>query len=382
MLTHLVKWSSRALWIALLSLPLLSACTPGQAPSQKSASGGSPAAFVYTYVSQSGESGVAGARASDGAEVWRAPIGHANWRPIIVGSTVYTCVAKWHQASQDIVAVRVTDGRILWSVSLPNSGFSDIINANATTVAVVSGEGLYALDARTGATRWHATLSSRLPAVVTDDVVAVVAATPLSSSLALTAFRASDGKQLWRANDEVSNDRFEITTATIFIGSSVAPSYAFSLPNGHQVWKGPLDGAPIATAQGVVILDSHDNLAAVSPENGASVWRSSIDAGFNQFTYGVAPVVNGALYLVNQHGLVAVRTIDGAILWRVDEPLDEAESVIIRQGVAYLYRSTNPPGSLWTGDPEIIALDAVTGKSLWKMTVHGAQMLAEPVAGE
>lgn len=148
------------------------------------------------------------------------------------------------------------------------------------------------------------------------------------------------------------------------------------------MWKGPLDGVPIATAQGVVILDSHDNLVAVSPENGASVWRSSIDAGFNEFTYGVAPVVNGVLYLVNQHGLVAVRTIDGAVLWRVDEPLDEAESVIVRQGVAYLYRSTTPPGGIVSSDPEIIALNAATGKSLWKMTVHNAQMLAEPVAGE
>ncbi len=133
---------TRGLWVVIVCLALLSACSG----TTNSGPAAHETAFVYTYFAQNGEAGVAGANPADGTDVWRTPIGHANWAPIIVGTCLYACVRVHGQATQTIVAVRIADGQVLWRTELPESTYNAVINADATTVVVNGGDrGLYAL---------------------------------------------------------------------------------------------------------------------------------------------------------------------------------------------------------------------------------------------
>lgn len=91
-------------------LSLLAACdSPSSGPPAPQQGA---AAFVYTYVAQP-DGGVAGGRASDGATVWRASIGHAGYPPVIVGSMLFADAQKQGEATEAVVAVRATDGHVL-----------------------------------------------------------------------------------------------------------------------------------------------------------------------------------------------------------------------------------------------------------------------------
>ena len=158
---HHTLWVATRLVLLLMCLPLLPACGPSTPPPTTSSatvsgtSGHGPVGFVYTYASTA-TAGLVGASAHDGSTIWRAAVGHANWAPVIVGDTVYACVVVQGQVTQDIVAVRVATGQLLWRTNLPAGDIGDVINADTTTVVVDAGEtGLYALNPQDGAIRWH-----------------------------------------------------------------------------------------------------------------------------------------------------------------------------------------------------------------------------------
>ena len=258
-------------------------------------SGKSPVAFVYTYAS-SGTAGLVGASAHDGSAVWRAAVGHANWAPLIVGDTLYACVFGQGYATQDIVAVRVATGQLLWRTKLPGDAFNDVINADTTTVVVdAGGTGLYALNPQNGTIRWHLPLFVEGKPLVHAGVVYAQVDPQRFSFPSLNAYRASDGKLLWSVSQGRHQGRIELNSSAIFENTITSGPAGFSPRDGHQLWTGEGGNLVAATDAAVFIDDPNYQLGALSATDGSRLWQTSISAGYYSIDFDVAPVVNGVL---------------------------------------------------------------------------------------
>jgi outer membrane protein assembly factor BamB len=317
-------------------------------------------------------------------------VGHANWAPLIVGDTVYACVVVQGQVTQDIVAVRVATGQLLWRTKLPaGDGPNYVINADTTTVVVDAGDdGLYALNPQDGAIRWHLPLFVEGKPLVHAGVVYALIDPQRFSLPALNAYRASDGKLLWSVPLGGHNGRIELTSSAIFVDADTSQPAAFRLRDGHLLWSVAGGFVIAATDAAVFIQDKNYHLDALSVTDGSSLWQTSIDAGLYTVNYDVVPVMNSVLYVASSSGgIAAVHTRDGTVLWQHTN--QNAEAVIVVNGVAYLY--TSAPPSLFGGcglfglsacPDQVVALNAATGALLWQKSVPDGQELAEPVSSE
>ena len=136
-----------------------------------------------------------------------------------------------------------------------------------------------------------------------------------------------------------------------------------------------------ATDSAVFIDDGNSTLGALSATDGSRLWQTSINAGLYSINYDVAPVVNSVLYVAGSSGsIAAVRTRDGTVLWQ--QATQNAEAVIVVNGVAYLYTSESGGCGLGACTDQVVARSAATGALLWQKSVPDGQELAEPVASE
>lgn len=378
-------WAATQLALVLICLLILPACgqlTPPwttRSATVSGTSGHSPVAFVYTWYSNTGPGGLAGASAHDGSAVWRVAVGHVNFPPVIVGDTVYACVRGQRTRTQDIVAVRVATGQVLWRALLPaGEGFNYVINADTTTIVVNAGDkGLFAINPQDGSIRWQLPLFVERKPLVHAGVVYALVSPQRFSLPSLNAYRASDGKLLWSVPQGTFNGRIELNSSSIVEDVSTKQPAAFSLQDGRQLWTGENGFLVAATDAAVFISDMDFHLVALSAKDGSRLWQTSMSAGIYSVSYDVAPIVNNVLYIVSLSGLAAVRTTDGVLLW--NHPILNSESVIVRKGVAYLLTSLSPYGS---GPDQVAALTAATGVMLWQKSLPDGQLLAEPVASD
>jgi outer membrane protein assembly factor BamB len=122
--------------------------------------------------------------------------------------------------------------------------------------------------------------------------------------------------------------------------------------------------------------------------NPQKVWQSKVGKGVSHYESGLKPVIVGdTLYAASRDGIVVAKKLsNGRTVWSFDLR-NEGESSLLSRfsgdtariagGVAFndnkLY--------LGTEDGEVFALDATTGKLLWRVPVKG-EVLASPAAGE
>jgi outer membrane protein assembly factor BamB len=315
-------------------------------------------------------------------------VGQEIWAALIVGDTLYAGVVGQGRATQDIVAVRVATGQLLWRTKLPVVGFNYyVINADTTTVVVdAGGADLYALNPQDGTIRWHLPLFVERKPLVHAGVVYALVDPDRFSLPSLNAYRASDGTLLWSVPQGVHNGRIELNSSAIFENVSTVGPAAFSLRDGHQLWTRE-GGLLVAATDAAVFIDDADyTLGALSAQDGSRLWQTSISAGYYSIDFDVAPVVNGVLYVTGSSGgIAAVRTRDGTVLWQRTNM--NAAAVIVVNGVAYLYTSVTAPNesggcSRVACPDQVVARSAATGALLWQKSVPDGQLLAEPVASD
>ena len=176
---------------------------------------------VYAGALGVGGGTVYGVDAASGVPRWVGDLGIAlqpgesvtTFGPALADGRVYVAYAHFlanHAALSGAAALDAATGRVLWRTDYPvPPGDSSVGTNNGLSASVGSGlvvgttfRGMvHALDATTGAVRWSAralvasvtTPGDYRPTAITGDVVVVGA-----SSGAITAFRASDGTQLWQ----------------------------------------------------------------------------------------------------------------------------------------------------------------------------------------
>ena len=147
--------------VALLAL-LLGGCDQSGV-SVKATAPLSPPTLILHVASGSGSApgGVTALRGRGGTVAWHATTGDSSgqWAPFVEAGVLYTEGGSFKPATQRIVnaslvALRLTDGHVLWQTPIPVGDLGVAVDGPLLLVTA-GGSGLYALDASDGAVPWH-----------------------------------------------------------------------------------------------------------------------------------------------------------------------------------------------------------------------------------
>jgi eukaryotic-like serine/threonine-protein kinase len=254
------------------------------------------------------------------------------------------------------------DKRIRWYFKAgDNLGGMGVALAGDTLILSTS-DGLFGLDAATGATQWfQAALAggaSSAPVVVGSTLYM---ATSAAFSGILVALDAATGSLIWKTqtNSTVGDTNLSVSQNAIYMLTDDSVVVSFDARDGSTRWQSPTkivasggaDRFPVASAGGVYVGGSDGVVTALSSVDGSLLWtfQTGGDVGA-----GVA-VGKGVVYVgsEDQH-LYALNAADGSRLWRYT-----AETILgaptIAGSVLYLGIGNN-----------LTAIDAHTGVQLWQ----------------
>jgi outer membrane protein assembly factor BamB len=273
--------------------------------------------------------------------------------PAVVGDRVYIGSGDGH-----LYALELRTGARLWSF------FAGSPIASSPTVArglVIFGgyDGqFFAVDARTGAAKW----------------------------------RVSTGPLVPFPWGHESGDRYTssptIVNDVAFFGAGDGYVYAVDVATGKQKWRGKTDGrirTSPAVANGLVFVSSFDGrVYAFDFATGKERWRydtegvslNSANYGFDRRSIQSSPAVSdGVVFVGARDGFVyAIGAADGKLRWRYDHKISWINSSpAVAGGVVY-------DGS---SDAQFVqALDAASGKELWRTNVGSIAWSSPAVAGD
>jgi outer membrane protein assembly factor BamB len=271
--------------------------------------------------------------------------------------------------------------------------------SSGNAVYVGSGDGrLYALDRVTGKSLWSF-----------DAGAAIMSSPAVANGLVFFgtydgrffAVDAAKGTQRWRLSTgptlafpwgHESGDRYtsspNVAGTTVVFGAGDGYVYSVDAATGRVRWRtrtdGRIRGTP-AISDGAVFIGSFDGrVYALELSSGTLRWRydtdgaalKSGDFGFDRRSIQSSPAVsNGVVFIGARDGFVyALGAADGKLRWRYNHEISWINSSpAIADGVVY-------DGS---SDAHFVqALDAATGRELWRANVGTTVWSSPSVAGE
>jgi outer membrane protein assembly factor BamB len=278
----------------------------------------------------------------------------------------------------------------------------DVISSPAVvgnSVYVGSGDGhLYALDRLTGKQLWSYDAGS---AIMSSPAVAnglVVVGTYDGRFMAIDVvkgtlrWRLSTGPTLPFPWGHESGDRYtssaNIVGGVVVFGAGDGNVYSVDVASGHVRWRastgGRVRGTP-AVADGAVFVGSFDGrVYSFDLATGKQRWRYDTEGvslnsgkfGFDRRSIQSSPSVsNGVVFIGARDGFVyALGAADGKLRWRYDHEVSWINSSpAVADGVVY-------DGS---SDAHFVqALDAATGRELWRTNVGSTVWSSPSVAGD
>jgi outer membrane protein assembly factor BamB len=320
--------------------------------------------------------------ATTGAPLWHQELGFdmqaflgAAGTTLLVATSAVSTTVPGAPAGVTLSAVQSSDGHALWKQTLADTDIFLPICASDGMVYLLtaSSQGAYrvsAFHADTGAPTWNKPLGSGTALGFTSGSGGVyVSLTPghfpafwrandstpahanaLTASIsqdnvtgvALTAYRAHDGAQLWQATGfitvqmEADGAVYAIQGTPQSTGAATFTALAYDAQSGHQRWQSAQLGAgdlyqdkPVAVASSTAVYvfnapmiagDAHPRAYALQPASGAQIWTNSLDAYVSD---SVASAT--AVYVVAEHTtptnitrtLMALTSATGAPLWQI-----------------------------------------------------------------
>jgi outer membrane protein assembly factor BamB len=252
--------------------------------------------------------------ASDGNRRWTftARIGRPGTSAVdppgvaVSGDRVYVAVNR-------LACLRASDGARLWTDPSPLASNAPVAGHDAVYVAPIS---LFAVRGRDGARLWSFPTDAHSAPVLVNDVIYLLGA-------GVQAIRASDGTKLWDspgpAMGWVACDGRVVCAVS---GSDMVPPpgepsppsqlWAWRASDGRPLWRSAANagfGAP-AMAAGIVCAHTNGRLLAVRPSNGRTLWSYPTTAS------SVPVAAHGRIYTrTSAHELVALRASDGTPVW-------------------------------------------------------------------
>jgi outer membrane protein assembly factor BamB len=284
-------------------------------------------------------------RAAAGHQVWSYPIGASVRSVAVAAGTVFAGTAD-----NTIYALHAVTGKLLWKRATTNAS-NDYLGVSGQTLVVGDGldGGVFGLNAVTGQQHW----SVSSPLGVLGLVVAggrAYAGTAVKSNTdgGVSTLNADSGELLWTAQWDDTDGGLAVAGGTVYVTAQGGHIYAYRGTDGTRLWH---------------------------------------DTGKN-VQFGAAPpvIAGGRLYVSSQGktpGMYAVATATGRSEWRV--PLGANPNGLPAYSAATggrLFAGTTRLTFSTAADAgDLTALDAATGKQLWKVQIPGGVGLSPAAAG-
>ena len=283
--------------------------------------------------------------AKDGLQIWAItePNSRFSWPPIVIGEVIYC------STHLGITARALADGSEIWRRDIPTGadGSTPLV-IDDLVIAGGSDGFLYALDIKSGAPRWQASLIADAP----------------PDPEGFDGNRARIEKTKARPNSASSDGK--LVFITIFDQCRVA---AFDLKTGEPRWsyqsKGWVGGAP-TVAEGKVFFGSQDHkVYAVDALTGKLAWTFETRWRAD----GDLAYAEGSVYVAASDGrCYRIDAKTGAKVWEYETevgpdknhfflsraPLVDAEAVYFGSWDGHLYSLNRKDGTLrWRHKPEV-----------------------------
>lgn len=247
-------------------------------------------------------------------------------------------------------------------------------------------ERLTAMDAVTGASRWHLQFGlggiDSSPAVVDGAIYVGVDA---SVNRRVQAFDAATGATLWTfgtRNNALVRSSPSVVDGVVYIRTGDGFMNALDAATGKAIWSiavSEINGADNESSAAVVdskvYLSVEGGIEVLDAATGDILWQTA--CGFASSGQS-ASVVDGVVYAgadlpaFGQGILCAVNADTGELLWSVEPDQPGIPNVTVYGGIVYMIL-----------DDTIFALDAATGTTLWSrdpgFTIYGPPTVANGV---
>lgn len=217
---------------------------------------------------------------------------------------------------------------------------------------------LFALDAETGALNWQVKVKGEIIAAPALEGNTVVINT---SSGNLTAYNASNGKELWLVAQDVppltlrGTSSPVVSNGGVFVGKPDGLLSVFILANGQAGWSSEIgqatgstelervidvDSSPIILGDKVYSISSRGQLSVLELRSGAVVWQRDYSS------YSSLAIEGNTIYLTDVKGhIYAVDRINGTEKWSqaalhnrgVTGPVVVEDYVVVGDYEGYLY---------------------------------------------
>ncbi len=303
--------------------------------------------------------------------VTSAPVGLSP--PVVVGNVLTT---------------GATDGRVYSIDTVTNKGWSvqpagQIIGSPAVangTIYIGDGFSLFALDAATGATKWHVDTYGTVACSPVVDGNTVYFSGWNGTAHAVWAVNAKTGAVKWstplQSDTTNSVGSPAVDANNVYVGDDDGHVYAIDRSSGTIVWHkapgGYIEGTPAVSGGSVwfVTLGSGGEwVRSFDTTAGAKNWAVVADV---YAAYSSPAYDSGKLFVVTGKGVVALNAASGASAWTypVFESLDDTAPAVAN-GVVYAVVEGTP-----------VAINEASGAGLWSASSSYPGPVSSPVVAD
>ena len=310
-----------------------------------------------------------------GAKIWSYPVDSPVEAVAAAGPIVFAGTGE-----NGVYALDAATGALVWRREITHAVHDQLVLAgNNVIIGDGIGGGVYALDATTGRQRWRVSSGAVRGLAAADGLVYAGFATKSHTAGGVTALSADRGQVVWTVEFGRKLDTtggLAVRRGVVYVTTSHGEIYAFRAADGRRLWR--IAGrnvtfglAPPVVARGVVYASSGNSipvLYAVHAATGRGRWHRALGAAAfpaylavaDGVVYAGLTRINGATGL-NAGGLSALHAATGRQLWQV--PV--AGGVDLAPSTA--------PGVVYTGSNNgaLDAWQAGTGTKLWSFSAAG-----------
>ena len=278
--------------------------------------------------------------------------------PRVANGVVYVCASGYGRYT---CAFNAGDGRLRWRT--PTDAWSVAIPFADYAVPVVRDgivyTGTYALQAQDGTVLWRIAIDTRWlsPQALVDDTLYAVA------EWEIYAINAQNGAVRWRFESDAymhSSGPPIVANHLLYVGTSGSVDhpeqsrcYALDAETGTLRWEYPLGNGyagAVIHDESIYVSSGDRHLYALEKHNGSLRWKY-------RFDYPTSNTATIAGNVVLIHGVYALSSVDGTLLWHKD--LKWCTPSVVVDGVVYLASGDGRGRSI------LYALDASNGTEYW-----------------
>lgn len=332
-----------------------------------------------TYVGTANQ-GLFALRRSNGSLLWHTGLeGGIGELPVVDNQIVFASAYNGQVGPGTLAALSAENGAILWKYR-SNNYISGPIVQNGVAYTSIQNEGLLALRVSDGKLLWKfSNLNAQVP-LLSNGVLYM-----FSSSDGFYALRASDGKLLWHTAETFNSSAFIVQSGVMYAFSE-NEAYALRARDGHQIWSNPLDSSfslnPVLSDGVLYILATKVLLEGFTPTPtviplpspasrvpGQVMQPLSFQASLQKSVPGV-PARQTTYLKEGKSSVFALRASDGKLLWQdlLGQGKDSfASSLYGASNSLYVALSSGTASS-------ISELRKDDGSVIWQRTVNGSVM--------